>query len=64
MANAPGYTVVGGGDSVNAAYTFVENPETKFDYICTAGGAMVRFLSGVELPLITALKKAYGRTYS
>lgn len=64
MADAPGYTVVGGGDSVSAAYTFVTNPDEKFDYICTAGGAMVRFLSGVELPLITALKKAYGRMYS
>ena len=61
MAEAPGYTVVGGGDSVNAAYKFVTNPEDKFDYICTAGGAMVRFLSGVELPLIKALRKAYGR---
>lgn len=64
MANAPGFTVVGGGDSVSAAFRFVKDPETKFDYICTAGGAMVRFLSGVELPLITALKKAYGRAYS
>lgn len=63
MAVAPGYTVVGGGDSVSAAYTFVENPEAKFNYICTAGGAMVRFLSGVELPLVKAMKKAYGREY-
>ncbi|NLL43506.1 MAG: phosphoglycerate kinase [Firmicutes bacterium] len=61
MANAPGFTVVGGGDSVSAAFRFVENPEEKFDYICTAGGAMVRFLSGTELPLIKALRKAYGR---
>ena len=61
MAEAPGFTVVGGGDSVSAAYRFVANPEEKFDYICTAGGAMVRFLSGTELPLIKALRKAYGR---
>ena len=61
MAEAPGYTVVGGGDSVSAAYRFVLDPEEKFDYICTAGGAMVRFLSGSELPLIKALRKAYGR---
>lgn len=64
MADAPGYTVVGGGDSVSAAYRFVSDPEQRFSYICTAGGAMVRFLSGVELPLITALRNAYGRKYA
>lgn len=63
MAEAPGYTVVGGGDSVSAAFRFVKDAEEKFDYICTAGGAMVRFLSGAELPLIKAMRKAYGRTY-
>ncbi|MGI6148959.1 MAG: phosphoglycerate kinase, partial [Limnochordia bacterium] len=64
IADAPGYSVIGGGDSVSAAARFVENAEQRFGYICTAGGAMVRFLSGVELPLITALRKAYGRKYS
>ncbi|OAA21941.1 phosphoglycerate kinase [Kosmotoga sp. DU53] len=59
IADAPGYSVVGGGDSVTAAQKLVENAEKKFGYICTAGGAMVRFLSGKELPLIKALKKAY-----
>lgn len=59
IATSPGYSVVGGGDSVNAATSLVEDAETHFDYICTAGGAMVRFLSGAELPLIKALKKAY-----
>ena len=63
IADAPGFSVVGGGDSVTAASRFVENPAERFGYICTAGGAMVRFLSGVELPLITALRKAYGRKY-
>ncbi len=59
IADAPGYSVVGGGDSVTAAQELVENAEKKFGYICTAGGAMVRFLSGKELPLIKALKKAF-----
>jgi len=27
-------------------------------YICTGGGAMVRFLSGEELPAVAALKAA------
>lgn len=59
IANAKGYSVIGGGDSVSAAQKLVEDAERKFGYICTAGGAMVRFLSGVELPLLKALKKAY-----
>ena len=59
IANSPGYSVVGGGDSVNAAASLVDDADNHFDYICTAGGALVRFLSGVELPLIQALKQAY-----
>lgn len=59
IATSPGYSVVGGGDSVNAAASLVEDHHTRFGYICTAGGAMVRFLSGIELPLLRALKKAY-----
>lgn len=34
--------------------------ERKINYACTAGGAMVRFLSGVKMPLIEAMKKAGG----
>jgi phosphoglycerate kinase len=30
-------------------------------YICTGGGAMVRFLSGDELPVVAALKGAGSR---
>ncbi len=56
VAAAPGYTVVGGGDSVSAAAKYT-NPE-DFNYVCTAGGAMVRFLSGKKLPLIAAMEKA------
>ena len=64
LASVQGYTVVGGGDSVSAAYAFIADADEKLGYICTAGGAMVRFISGSELPLITALKKAFRRTYS
>jgi phosphoglycerate kinase len=59
VAAAEGYTVVGGGDSVSAAAKFTD-PE-DFDYVCTAGGAMVRFLSGKKLPLIQAMEKAEKR---
>lgn len=56
IANTKGFSVVGGGDSVSAAAQFTDM--TKINYVCTAGGAMVRFLSGIKLPLITAMEKA------
>jgi phosphoglycerate kinase len=59
IAEADGYSVIGGGDSVSATHKYVD--PKKINYICTAGGAMVRFLSGVKLPLIVAMEKAYNR---
>jgi len=56
IADTDGYSVVGGGDSVSAAARFTDM--SKLDYVCTAGGAMVQFLSGVKLPLIEAMKKS------
>ncbi len=60
IAEAPGYTVVGGGDSVSATARFTD--PSKMSYICTAGGAMVRYVSGKKLPLIQAMEKAAGLT--
>jgi phosphoglycerate kinase len=59
ISDASGYSVIGGGDTVSAAAKFVDLK--KIGYVCTAGGAMVRFLSGRKLPLIEAMEKAYGR---
>lgn len=59
IADAKGYTVVGGGDTITAAAKFTDLD--KYSYICTAGGAMVRFLAGKRLPLIVAMEKAYER---
>lgn len=56
IAEAKGYSVIGGGDTVSAAQRFIDT--SKINYVCTAGGAMVRFLSGVKLPLIEAMKNA------
>ena len=36
----------------------------KFGYVCTGGGAMVRFLAGKRLPLIEAMEKAGEREIS
>lgn len=59
IAEADGYSVIGGGDTVSAAQHFIDT--SKINYVCTAGGAMVRFLSGVKMPLIEAMKNAYDR---
>ena len=62
VAESPGYSVIGGGDTVTAATKFVDLED--IDYVCTAGGAMVRYLSGIRLPLIEAMEKAYARDHS
>jgi phosphoglycerate kinase len=59
IARSPGYSVIGGGDTVSAAAQFIDIKEIS--YVCTAGGAMVRYLSGKKLPLIEAMEKAFAR---
>lgn len=59
IAAAPGYSVIGGGDTVSAAGKYIDLK--KINYVCTAGGAMVRFLSGKKLPLIEAMETAFER---
>ncbi len=59
IAAAPGYTVIGGGDTISAATKFTDL--SKYGYVCTGGGAMVRFLAGKRLPLIEAMEKAFER---
>jgi phosphoglycerate kinase len=59
IAGADGYSVVGGGDTVTATQKYLGAGDV--DYVCTAGGAMVRFLSGARLPLLVAMEKAAER---
>lgn len=59
IADAPGYSVIGGGDSVAAAARF--NVRDRMGYVCTSGGGMVRFLSGQALPVVEALRRAKQR---
>lgn len=59
IAKSRGYSVIGGGDTVSAAGRFIKLSD--IDYVCTAGGAMVQYLSGKPLPLIEAMNKAYMR---
>ena len=56
IADSKAFSALGGGDSIAAMNAF--GLAERFDYVCTAGGGMVRFLSGEELPVVTALKGA------
>ena len=54
MAQTSGYSVLGGGDSITATEKYALTD--KMGYICTGGGALIRFLSGEELPVVRALR--------
>lgn len=56
LGDTQAYTVVGGGDSITATGKY--NKTDKIDYICTGGGALIRFLTGEELPVVKALRYA------
>ena len=56
LADTQAYTVVGGGDSVTAANKY--GVTDRLGYICTGGGALIRFLTGEELPVVKALRHA------
>ena len=54
IAETKAYTVLGGGDSITATEKY--GLSDKMSYICTGGGALIRFLSGEELPVVQALR--------
>jgi phosphoglycerate kinase len=56
LADAPGVSVVGGGDTIAAIQKLGLND--KFEFLSTAGGAMLDFLAHGTLPGIEALKNA------
>lgn len=58
LADSEGYTLIGGGDSVTATEKY--DLKERMSYICTAGGALIRFLSGEELPVVKALRHGAG----
>lgn len=54
LGSTDGYTVVGGGDSITATTKYRQTD--RINYICTGGGALIRFLTGEELPVVQALR--------
>ena len=53
VSNAEGFTVVGGGDTIEAIGKL--GILDKFDFVSTGGGAMLAFLGGEKLPGLEAL---------
>lgn len=55
LADTEAFTVLGGGDSITATEKY--GLTGRMGYICTGGGALIRFLSGEELPVVKALRE-------
>jgi phosphoglycerate kinase len=60
IAASRAFSLVGGGHTVAAVEEL--GLADKMDYISTAGGALIEFLMGEELPGVAALEKAATRT--
>lgn len=57
VANSDSYSVIGGGDTI-ASIESLQNQE-KYNFLSTAGGAMLTFLETGTLPAIEAIKESW-----
>ncbi|PVX25214.1 MAG: phosphoglycerate kinase [Candidatus Bathyarchaeum sp.] len=60
VADSEGFSLVGGGHTVAAVEKL--GLAEKMSYVSTAGGALIEFLMGKQLPGVVALEKAAART--
>ena len=60
VAESEGFSLVGGGHTVAAVEKL--GLADKMSYVSTAGGALIEFLMGKQLPGVVALEKAAART--
>jgi len=60
VANSEGFSLVGGGHTVAAVEKL--GLADDMSYVSTAGGALIEFLMGKQLPGVVALEKAATRT--
>lgn len=60
VADSKGFSLVGGGHTVAAVEKL--GLADKMSYVSTAGGALIEFLMGKQLPGVVALEKAAART--
>jgi len=59
IASSNAFSLIGGGHSVAAVHSL--GLADKMSYISTAGGALIEFLMGKELPGVAALERAASR---
>jgi len=59
IAETGAFKVVGGGHTVAAIEQF--GLRDRIDHISTGGGALINFLAGKEMPLVTALRRSMAK---
>ena len=59
VADCPGFTAVGGGETVAAVKR--EGLSDRIDHVSTGGGASLALLAGEELPGVEALRRTVRR---
>lgn len=57
VAETDAFTVVGGGHTVAAVEQY--GLQGSIGHVSTGGGALINFLAGKELPIVTALERSY-----